>query len=141
MEVINDLQEPNTEEKKEKSKEKEYHLPDGFGLSIEEVQNIINQKCSVSVPKDDPIMLIVSILNAFLFEQQKLQEEYKEGLKEVYQEVLNTFLEQLDKQLQSKNYTITATETPKNKKINENWMLYVVIIFLIFALLAVYFGK
>ena len=141
MEVINDLQEPNTEEKKEKSKEKEYRLPDGFGIDLNNVRAMILNQYNIKVDKDDPVLMFIPVLNAFLFEQQKLQEKYKEGLKEVYQEVLNTFLEQLDKQLQSKNYTITATETPKNKKINESWMLYVVIIFLIFALLAVYFGK
>ncbi len=135
MEVINDLQEPNTEEKKEKSKEKEYHLPDGFGLSIEEVQNIINQKCSVSVPKDDPIMLIVPILNAFLFEQQKLQEDYKEGLKEVYQEVLKAFIVEFEEKA-TKGIDVKVTHTGDNKQ-GDNKQLTIIVQYVLIVALAI----
>lgn len=138
MEVINDLQEPNTEEKKEKSKEKEYHLPDDFGLSIEEVQNIINQKYSVSVPKDDPVMLIVSILNAFLFEQQKLQEEYKERLKEVYQEVLKAFIVEFEEKA-TKGIDVKVTNGD-NKQLTII-VQYVLIVALAITLTTIYLWK
>lgn len=139
MDIENDI-----ENNPEPTSEPTEIYPDGFGLTLEEVQNIINQKCGVSVPKDDPIMLIVPILNAFLFEQQKLQEEYKEGLKEVYQEVLKAFIVEFEEKA-TKGIDVKVTHTEDNKQ-GDNKQLtiivqYVLIVALSLTLATIYFWK
>lgn len=102
MDILEDMQqEQQHEQEPQKQQEKEYLLPDGFGMSLDEIRALILNKYDIKVDKDDPILMIIPILNACLHEQQKLQEEYKEGLEKVYQSVLNTFLENLDKRIKN----------------------------------------
>ncbi len=136
MEFLEDMQqEQQHEQEPQKQQEKEYLLPDGFGMSLDEVRALILNKYDIKVDKDDPILLIVPILNACLHEQKKLQDVYRENLKGVYQEVLEIFLENLDKRLQNGNCKVDV----EAKKTNSTLPLYGIIIFQTLALLAVYF--
>lgn len=111
MDILEDMQqEQQHEQEPQKQQEKEYLLPDGFGMSLDEVRALILNKYDIKVDKDDPILLIVPILNACLHEQKKLQDEYKEGLENVYQSVLNNFLENLDKRLQSGDLKVVTSQ-------------------------------
>lgn len=125
------------EDMQQEQQEKEYLLPDGFGMSLDEVRALILNKYDIKVDKDDPILLIVPILNACLHEQKKLQDEYKENLKGVYQEVLEIFLENLDKRLQNGNCKVDVEAQKQNPR--ERLVLYGIIIFQTITLLAVYF--
>lgn len=138
MDILEDMQqEQQHEQEPQKQQEKEYLLPDGFGMSLDEIRALILNKYDIKVDKDDPILLIVPILNACLHEQKKLQDEYKENLKGVYQEVLEIFLENLDKRLQNGNYKVEAEAQKQNPR--ERLVLYGIIIFQTITLLAVYF--
>lgn len=139
IEIQEDMQQEQQHEQdpQQKPQKKEYLLPDGFGLSLEEVRALILKLCDIKVDKDDPILLTVPILNACLNEQKKLQDEYKEHLKAVYQEVLEVFLENLDKRLQSGNYKVEVEAKKANPR--DTLALYGIIIFQTLALLAVYF--
>lgn len=139
MEVKDDMQQADPQAE-EQQKEKEYLLPDGFGLDLDEVRAAILKKYDIKIDKDDPVLMIVPILNAALHEQKKQNEAYAAALEKVYQQVLTIFLENLDKRLQSGDYKVTTEET-KEKKLSENWMLYAVIAFLALALIIVYFWK
>lgn len=134
MEFLEDMQ---VREQAQTQQEKEYLLPDGFGMSLDEVRALILNKYDIKVDKDDPILLIVPILNACLHEQKKLQDEYKENLKGVYQEVLEIFLENLDKRLQNGNCKVDVEAQKQNPR--ERLVLYGIIIFQTITLLAVYF--
>ncbi len=136
MDILEDMQQEQVQEQ-QKQQEKEYPLPDGFGMSLDEVRALILNKYDIKVDKDDPILLIVPILNACLHEQKKLQDEYKESLKGVYQEVLEIFLENLDKRLQNGNYKVEVEAQKQNPR--ERLALYGIIIFQTITLLAVYF--
>lgn len=48
------------------------HLPDGIGLDLEDVRAMLALKHGAIVRIDDPVLMIVTILNAFLGEQEKL---------------------------------------------------------------------
>lgn len=50
--------------------------PDGFGMSIEEVRALLSKKHEIIVPIDDPILLMVTISNVFLEEQEKLNQKH-----------------------------------------------------------------
>lgn len=134
MEFLEDMQ---VREQAQTQQEKEYLLPDGFGMSLDEVRALILNKYDIKVDKDDPILLIVPILNACLHEQKKLQDVYRENLKGVYQEVLEIFLENLDKRLQNGNCKVDVEAQKQNPR--ERLVLYGIIIFQTITLLAVYF--
>lgn len=55
-------------------------LPDGVGLSIEDVRELLFRRHNVAVPADDPTLMQVTIANALLTEQEKLHERHKEAL-------------------------------------------------------------
>jgi len=55
-------------------------LPDGIGLSLEEVRTLLAVKNSASVSPDDPILMIVTVLNAFLAEEEKLLDRHRKAL-------------------------------------------------------------
>ncbi len=135
MDILEDIQQ--VREQAQTQQEKEYLLPDGFGMSLDEVRALILNKYDIKVDKDDPILLIVPILNACLHEQKKLQDEYEKSLKNVYQEVLEVFLENLDKRLQNGNYKVEVEAQKQNPR--ERLVLYGIIIFQTITLLAVYF--
>ncbi len=136
MDILEDIQEQEREQA-QTQQEKEYLLPDGFGMSLDEVWALILNKYDIKVDKDDPILLIVPILNACLHEQKKLQDVYRENLKGVYQEVLEIFLENLDKRLQNGNCKVDVEAQKQNPR--ERLVLYGIIIFQTITLLAVYF--
>ncbi len=136
MDILEDIQEQEREQA-QTQQEKEYLLPDGFGMSLDEVRALILNKYDIKVDKDDPILLIVPILNACLHEQKKLQDVYRENLKGVYQEVLEIFLENLDKRLQNGNCKVDVEAQKQNPR--ERLVLYGIIIFQTITLLAVYF--
>ncbi len=62
------------------SREPDQLLPDGIGLSVEDVRVLLARKHETSVPKDDPILMVVTILNAFLGRQDELQKKDEKAL-------------------------------------------------------------
>ena len=55
-------------------------MPDGIGLSFEQVRTLLIQKHETSMSKDDPMLMLVTINNAFLGEYGKLLDRHNEAL-------------------------------------------------------------
>lgn len=55
-------------------------LPDGIGLTVEDVRALLLKKHDVAIPADDPALMYVTIMNAALTEQAKLQKSHQEAL-------------------------------------------------------------
>lgn len=55
-------------------------LPDGIGMSVEAVRELLHKQNGTSVPADDPLLMQVTILNAFLAEQANLQKRHENAL-------------------------------------------------------------
>lgn len=140
MEINDDMQQEQVQEQEEKQQEKEYLLPDGFGMSLDEIRALILNKYDIKVDKDDPILMIIPILNACLHEQQKLQEEYKEGLKLVYQEVLEEFAGEIDKKLAAAS-VVVRQESKYEEHRRTVYVLYTLVVVLSFVLITIYFWK
>lgn len=66
-------------EKKESEKKKPI-LPDGIGLRLDDVCALINKEHKTHVPKDDPILMAITIHNAFLKEHVRLFERHEKAL-------------------------------------------------------------
>lgn len=58
-----------------------------IGLSIEDIQHIIAEKTGYHIPKDDPIIAIVAILNAFIEENKKLQSAHIQALQKLFKDM------------------------------------------------------
>ncbi|MBQ4133446.1 MAG: hypothetical protein IJD04_06930 [Desulfovibrionaceae bacterium] len=56
---------------------------DGIGLELEDVRNLLIQKHGENIGKDDPILMTVTILNAFLVELAKVNERHHQALTRV----------------------------------------------------------
>lgn len=68
-------------------------LPDGIGLSVEDVSAMLHRQHGISVPKDDPLLMQVTIHNTFLTEQQKLQKRHEKALAAFMGEQTNAHVE------------------------------------------------
>ena len=55
-------------------------LPDGVGLPMENVRKLLAEVHESVVSKDDPILMVVTMLNAYLGEVQALQKKHETGL-------------------------------------------------------------
>lgn len=55
-------------------------VPDGIGLTLEQVQGLLAQTHKKVVDYHDPILMVVTMLNAHLTEVEKLHTRHKEGL-------------------------------------------------------------
>ena len=55
-------------------------VPDGIGLSLEQVQELLAKTHKKVVDYHDPILMVVTMLNAHLGEVEKLHGRHKEGL-------------------------------------------------------------
>ncbi len=102
----------NVEETKSK-------YPDGIGMSIEYVKSLIAKDNEVIVDKDDPILLMVTILNAFFHEQEKAQDKYMLALKNVYSDQVNDFVDEIHKSTEQVKETLQSISTEGLIKIYE----------------------
>jgi len=55
-------------------------LSDGVGLSLEEVRTMLIKEHGTSVGKDDPLLMMVTLNNAFLGEYENLLKNHNEAL-------------------------------------------------------------
>lgn len=58
----------------------EQQLPDGFGLSVDDVRALLVRKHDTAIPKDDPLLMVVTINQAFLEAQDRLQKKHEKAL-------------------------------------------------------------
>lgn len=83
--MTQEMQAPDTPEtvaaeNKAPEAEKEALLPDGVGLSLENVRDLLVNAHDCKVSKDDPILMVVTMLNAYLGEVQGLHRKHEAGL-------------------------------------------------------------
>jgi hypothetical protein len=57
-------------------------LPDGIGLSYEEVRKILQGKHG-KIENDDPILMLITLLNVFLAEEEKLLDRHNTALSRI----------------------------------------------------------
>ncbi len=93
-------------------------IPDGFGLSIADVQALLAKYNETLVAKDDPILVQVTISNAFLLEYQKTQEKYQETLKAIYAEQVKQFLKEVKNSTDEVKETLSAVSVDGLHKIH-----------------------
>lgn len=68
---------------------------DGIGISIEDAQKLLMKFHNTNIEKDEPMLMLVTLFNAFLFEQEKMEEKYLTALKKAYAQQMTLYLEKV----------------------------------------------
>lgn len=55
-------------------------LPDGIGLTHDQVAALLAEQCKTVVSPDDPILMMATLFNAYLHEQDKLLQRHNQAL-------------------------------------------------------------
>lgn len=64
----------------------------GVGLSLEQIRSVLASTHEVVVPKDDAILMIATMLNAYLTEIEKLQARHEKGLTRLMAEKTDAYV-------------------------------------------------
>jgi len=67
-------------------------LPNGIGLDYDDIRAMLAQKNGAAVGQDDPLMMIVTICNVFLGEQEKVNKRHNEALTKIMADQTSKYL-------------------------------------------------
>ncbi len=90
------------------SREPDPLLPDSIGLSVDDVRALLARKHETSVPKDDPILMVVTILNAFLGRQDELQKKHEKALAAFMGEQTAAYVKGVEESVASLSKTLSG---------------------------------
>ncbi len=54
-------------------------LPDGIGMNLDQVAALLANKNKTIVSKDDPLLMMVTVMNAFLAQENALMDRLKQA--------------------------------------------------------------
>lgn len=83
-------------------------LPDGFGLAVEDVRALLAQKHNLAVPVDDPMLMMVTIQNAFLGAQAQLQKKHEKALAAFMGEQTTSYVKGVEKSVSELSDTLSG---------------------------------
>jgi hypothetical protein len=63
-----------------------------IGLTLEDVRTLLSKAHNTSIPENDPLLMIVTINNAFLGEVQKLHARHEQGLSRLMAEKTDAYV-------------------------------------------------
>lgn len=83
-------------------------VPEGTGLSIEDVRELLFKRHNVAVPPDDPALMQVTIANAILTEQEKLHARHREALTKFMGELTEGYAASMREGVETVTETLSA---------------------------------
>lgn len=114
-------------------------LPDGIGLTLDEVRVLLAAKNSVTVTPDDPVLMMVTLLNAFLTEEEKLLERHRKALATILADRTDGYVKIVEQTTASLSESLSNASLNEIKKIfqenggtvnrfrsNMNWLVAII---------------
>ena len=92
-------------------------LPDGIGLTIDGVRSLLATKNSVSVSPDDPILMMVTLLNAFLTEEEKLMDSHRKALTSILADRTDHYVQAVEQTTAHLGESLSNSSLSEIKKI------------------------
>jgi uncharacterized protein YbaP (TraB family) len=92
-------------------------LPDGIGLTLDEVRSLLATKNSITVSPDDPILMMVTLLNAFLTEEEKLLNRHRKALTSILTDKTDIYIKAVEQTTASLSESISTSSVHEIKKI------------------------
>ncbi len=83
-------------------------LSDGIGLSHDEVREVLQAKHG-KVDSDDPILMLVTLMNAFLTEEDKLLDRHNRALSRIISERTNAYIKTVKESTDSLGKTLSSS--------------------------------
>ncbi|GAB6194281.1 hypothetical protein [Desulfocastanea catecholica] len=96
-------------------------LPDGIGLTLDEVRSLLATKNSITVSPDDPILMMVTLLNAFLTEEEKLLYRHRKALTSILTDKTDNYVQAVEQTTAGLSESISTSSVHEiNKIFQEN---------------------
>ena len=92
-------------------------LPDGIGLTIDGVRSLLATKNSISVSPDDPILMMVTLLNAFLTEEEKLMDRHRKALTSILADRTDHYVQAVEQTTARLGESLSSSSLSEIKKI------------------------
>lgn len=92
-------------------------LPDGIGLSLNQVTALLAAKNKATVTLDDPILMVVTLLNAFLTEEEKLLTKHNVALTSLLSNRTQEYIQAVQKTTASLGGCLSVSSLEGIKKI------------------------
>lgn len=92
-------------------------LPDGIGLTIDGVRSLLATKNSASVSPDDPILMMVTLLNAFLTEEEKLMDRHQKALTSILADRTDHYVQAVEQTTARLGESLSSSSLSEIKKI------------------------
>ena len=92
-------------------------LPDGIGLTLDEIRSLLATKNSITVSPDDPILMMVTLLNAFLTEEEKLLDRHRKALTSILTDKTDNYVQAVEQTTANLSESISTSSVHEIKKI------------------------
>lgn len=81
----------------------------GIGLTLEHIRLLISQAHDVTIPKDDAILMIATIFNAYLAEIEQLHERHEKGLTRLMAEKTEEYVSRIQDVVDQLSSSLSST--------------------------------
>ncbi len=98
--------------------EPEALLPDGIGLDLKTVIALLSEKHGMAVPKNDPILMVVTIQNAYLAEVEKLHNRHSKGLSKLLADKADGYVAAVKEATEALEKEISAANVEALRKLS-----------------------
>lgn len=95
-------------------------IPSGIGLEIDHIRALLAEKHETVVGKDDPVLMICTLLNAFLGESEKQHERLQAGMKRLLAEKTGEYLEGVNSVGDSLSETLSSASVEGLKNLSDS---------------------
>jgi len=92
-------------------------FPDGIGLDFDQIRQLIADKNKTIIEPDDPLLMVATICNAFLEEENKLMNRHKSALAQVLSSKTEKFVESVQSAAENMGTTLSSSSAVKFKQI------------------------
>ena len=94
-------------------------VQDYTGLKLEDVRNLLSSKHNAAMPENDPLLMIVTINNAYLGEVQKLHARHEAGLSRLMVEKTDAYVSKVNAAVEQLSTSLSSASVEGIRKVFE----------------------
>lgn len=83
--------------------------PSGFGMSKEQARELLIKTHGHNIGQDDPVLMLVTLLNAYLGETDRLQDRHNAALTKILTEQTGKYVTEVKKTTEALSAQLTST--------------------------------
>jgi len=90
---------------------------DKIGLNLDEVHALLSKTHNAAIPENDPLLMIVTILNAYLGEVQKLHARHEAGLGKLMADKTDAYISGVKKAVDQLSTSLSSASVEGIRKV------------------------